>query len=164
MSNTSKRWLWLATITTTIVAVAIIALPTFTIMPFKAQSASGVEWSYHLRRWSPFVTALAALVFIALCMKLWRGARWYGRVAICVLFLPLAAVTWFARQNHFEWMFNPLPNAAYASVSETNSVADNEMVMTVALNGEVAAYPVRQMAYHHVINDVVGSQPITATY
>ena len=159
-----RRGLWLAMITTTIVAVAIIAIPTFTIMPFKAQSAAGVEWSYHLRRWSPLVTALAALVFIALCMMLWRGARWYGRAMMFVLCLPLAAVTWFARQNHFEWMFNPLPNAAYVSVSETKSVADNEMVMTVALNGEVAAYPVRQMAYHHIINDVVGGKPITATY
>jgi Protein of unknown function (DUF3179) len=164
MSNTLRRWLWLATITTTIVAVAIIAIPTFTIMPFKAQSAAGVEWSYHLRRWSPLVTGLAALVFIGLCAKLWRGAWWYGRAAMFVMFVPLAAVTWFARQNHFEWMFNPLPNAAYASVSETKSVADNEMVMTVALNGEVAAYPVRQMAYHHIVNDVVGGQPITATY
>jgi len=36
--------------------------------------------------------------------------------------------------------------------------------MTVELNGEAVAYPVRQMAYHHVINDVVGGKPITATY
>ncbi len=164
MSNTSRRWLWLATITTTIVAVAVIAIPTFTIMPFKAQTASGVEWSYRLRSWAPWVTAMAAIVFVALCLKLWRGARWYGRAMMFVLLVPLAAVTWFARQNHFEWMFNPLPNAAYTSISETKSVADHEMVMTVALNNEVAAYPVRQMAYHHIVNDVVGGQPITATY
>ncbi|NOT59767.1 MAG: DUF3179 domain-containing protein [Acidobacteria bacterium] len=165
MNNTAKRgWLWLAMITTTLIAVTVIAIPTFTIMPFKAQSATGVEWSYHLRRWSPLVTVLAALMFIALALKLWRGARWYGRAAMFVLFVPLAAVTWFARQNHFEWMFNPLPNAAYAAISETKFVADNEMVMTVALNDEVAAYPVRQMAYHHVVNDVVGGKPITATY
>ncbi len=164
MSNTARRWLWLATITTTIVAVVIIAIPTFTIMPFKAQSAAGVEWSYRLRSWAPWVTALAAIVFVALCLKLWRGARWYGRAMMFVLLVPLATVTWFARQNHFEWMFNPLPNAAYASISDTKSVADNEMVMTVALNNQVAAYPVRQMAYHHIVNDVVGGQPITATY
>jgi Protein of unknown function (DUF3179) len=165
MSNIQKRWTWwLAAIAVMIVGVAVIAIPTMVIMPFKAQTASGIEWSYHLRRYAPWVTALAAMVFVVLCLKLWRGARWYGRALMFVLFVPLAAVTWFARQNHFEWMFNPLPNAAYASVSETKSVADHEMVMTVALNNEVVAYPVRQMAYHHVVNDVVGGQPITATY
>lgn len=81
-----------------------------------------------------------------------------------LLLAPLALVTWFARQNHFEWMFNPLPNAAYAKVSEVNFVNDGDMVLAVEINGEAVAYPVRQMGYHHVINDVVGGKPITATY
>ena len=43
-------------------------------------------------------------------------------------------------------------------------VADNEMVMAVESNGEAVAYPIRQMAYHHVVQDVVGAVPIVATY
>ena len=81
-----------------------------------------------------------------------------------LLLAPLLAVTWFARQNHFEWMFNPLPNPGYARIDEAGFVADSDMVMTVEVNGEAVAYPVRQMGYHHVINDVVGGKPITATY
>jgi hypothetical protein len=38
------------------------------------------------------------------------------------------------------------------------------MVMAIEINGDAVAYPVRQMGYHHVINDVVGGKPITATY
>ncbi len=74
------------------------------------------------------------------------------------------AATWMARQNHFEWMFNPLPNPAYVKVSEANFVAGTDMVMAVEINGEAVAYPMRQMAYHHIVQDVVGGKPITATY
>src|SRR5262245_56532267 len=166
-SNTGKsgRWkLWLSLLLVVAAAVAIVAIPVFVIMPFKAQTASGVEWSYRLRRLSPGATVIATILFLALCVRLWRGARWWSRLAMPAMLAPLLAVTWFTRQNHFEWMFHPLPNAGYARVSEAGFVADSDMVMTVELNGEAVAYPVRQMAYHHVINDVVGGKPITATY
>lgn len=159
------RWkLWLLLLILVAATVAIVAIPVFVIMPFKAQTPSGVAWSYFLRRWSPLVTVIATVLFLALCVKLWRGARWWSRIAMPLLLAPLILVTWFARQNHFEWMFNPLPNAAYAKVSEANFVNDNDMVLAVEINGEAVAYPVRQMGYHHVINDVVGGKPITATY
>jgi hypothetical protein len=161
----SGRWkLWLLLMLIVASTMAMVAIPVFVIMPFKAQTAAGLEWSYWLRRWSPVATVIATILFLALCVKLWRGARWRYRLAMPALLAPLLAVTWLARQNHFEWMFKPLPNAEYARVSEAGFVADSDMVLAVELNGEAVAYPVRQMAYHHVINDVVGGKPITATY
>jgi hypothetical protein len=161
----SGRWkLWLLLLLVIAAAVAMVAIPVFVIVPFKAQTASGVEWSYRLRRWSPLSTVVATILFLALCVKLWRGARWWGRVAMPALLAPLLAVTWFARQNHFEWKFNPLPNADYARAAEAGFVADSDMVMAIEINGDAVAFPVRQMAYHHVVNDVVGGKPITATY
>jgi hypothetical protein len=161
----SGRWkLWLLLLLIVAAAVAMVAIPVFVIMPFKAQTAAGIEWSYRLRSWSPVATVVATVLFLALCAKLWRGAHRWGRLAMPALLAPLLAVTWFARQNHFEWMFNPLPNPDYTRVSDAGFVADNDMVMTVELNGDAVAYPVRQMAYHHVVNDVVGGKPITATY
>ena len=159
------RWkLWLLLLLIVIATVAMVAIPVFVIMPFRAQTAAGVEWSYWLRRLAPVSTVVATILFLALCVRLWRGARWWSRLAMPALLAPLLAVTWFARQNHFEWMFNPLPSADYARISEAGFVADSDMVLAVELNSEAVAYPVRQMAYHHVINDVVGGKPITATY
>jgi len=37
-------------------------------------------------------------------------------------------------------------------------------VLAVNVNGDSVAFPVRQMAYHHIVQDVVGGMPITATY
>ena len=161
----SGRWkLWLLLLLIIAAAVVMVAIPVFVIMPFKAQTAAGVEWSYRLRRWSPAATVVTTVVFLALCVKLWRGARWWSRLAMPALLAPLLAVTWFARQNYFEWGFNPLPNADYARAGEAGFVADGDMVMAVEINSDSVAYPVRQMAYHHVVNDVVGGKPITATY
>jgi len=166
-SNTGKsgRWkLWVALLLIVAAAVAMVAIPVFVIMPFKAQTAAGVEWSYRLRRWSPLATVAATILYLALCVALWRGARWPGRLAMAALLAPLLAVTWFARQNYFEWGFNPLPNTDYARAGEAGFVADSDMVMAIEINGDAVAFPVRQMAYHHVVNDVVGGKPITATY
>src|SRR5262249_58636172 len=118
------------------------------IIPFKAQTAAGVEWSYRLRRWSPFVTVLSTVLFLALCVGLWRGARWWSRLAMPALLAPLLAVTWFARQNHFEWMFNPLPNASYARVGEAGFFADGDMGMAGEVKCGAGAHPLRPMGQH----------------
>jgi hypothetical protein len=93
-----------------------------------------------------------------------RGSRWWSKVLLVLIMLPLLASTWFARQNHFEWMFSPLANSTYAKPSEATLVGDGDMVLAVDNNGEAVAYPVRLMAYHHVVQDVVGGTPIVATY
>jgi hypothetical protein len=148
----------------TLVALAIVLVPVWLIQPFKPQSARGLEISYGLRRWSPLVTLLALVFFLLLAMRLWRGSRLWRKAVLVILFVPLIAAVWFARQNHFEWMFNPLAHAAYAKTSEAAFVDDADIVMAVTSNGEAAAYPVRLMAYHHLVQDVVGGTPIVATY
>jgi hypothetical protein len=95
---------------------------------------------------------------------LWRGTRWFLKMLLVVLLLPLFAATWMARQNHFEWIFRPHASIAYSLVPEANFVGDNDMVLAVKNNGEAVAYPVRLMAYHHLVQDVVGGTPLVATY
>jgi hypothetical protein len=43
-------------------------------------------------------------------------------------------------------------------------LVDAEVVMGIDVNGTALAYPVRQLAYHHLVNDVVGGTPLVATY
>jgi hypothetical protein len=38
------------------------------------------------------------------------------------------------------------------------------MVMGIEVNGLALAYPIRQMAYHHVVNDMFGTTPVVVTY
>jgi uncharacterized membrane protein YhaH (DUF805 family) len=159
----SRRLLWFLLLIVAALALAVVFIPAWVIQPFRSQSPRGLEVSYALKRIAPFLTIAALLTCIALMVKLWRGARW-SRIVLILLLIPPALSAWFARQNHFEWMFNPLPNAGYVRADAATFVANNDLVMAVARNGEAAAYPIRQLAYHHVVQDTVGRVPIVVTY
>ena len=159
------RAAWLILILIVVVALAMVALPVWIIQPFRPQSQRGVQLSYALRRWSPLFTIGALVTGMFLLLWIWRASRgWWRKALLVVIFVPLLAATWFARQNHFEWMFNPLANATYAKASAAQFVDDGDIVMSVEKNGEAAAYPIRLMAYHHLVQDTVGGTPIVATY
>src|SRR5215210_4877205 len=164
-STVGRKMAWLVLSILMLAALLIVLTLAWLIQPFRPQSQAGLAVSYTLRRWSPVVTIIASIMALALVLWLWRGARrwWLKSLLGATLLLTLAA-TWFARQNHFEWMFNPLSNAAYARAGEVDFLADTDMVLAVELNGEAVAYPVRLMAYHHVVQDTVGGQQVVATY
>lgn len=160
-----RRAAWLTLFVVLLIALTMVLAPVWIIRPFKPQTQRGLEVSYAMRRWSPIITLLASAAALALAILLWRSTRrWWPKAALVVIILPLLAATWLARQNHFEWMFHPLANAAYAKTGEAGFVTDNDVVLAVESNGEAVAYPVRLMAYHHVVQDVVGGTPIVATY
>jgi hypothetical protein len=68
-----------------------------------------------------------------------------------------------ARLNYFEWMFHPIAGAQFLPPAQSKLDA-KEMILAVRIGREDRAYPIRQMAYHHVLNDTVAGQPIVATY
>ena len=163
-ANARRKLVWLILLLLVVAVVAVVLTPVFLIVPFKAQTPRAVEISYIMRRWSPWLTVLASLVILAIAFRLWIGGRWWGRIALVILLLPTLGATWLARQNHFEWMFNPLVSSDFAKASAVDFVKDDEMVLAVKINGDAVAYPVSLMAYHHIAQDVVGGTPITATY
>jgi len=162
--NNRRRLAWFILFVLVIAVIAIVLTPMYLIAPFKAQTPRIMEVSYLMRRWSPLLTIVALLSVLLLTIRLWLGGRWYGRAILLILLLPVFGGTWLARQNHFEWMFNPLPNPAYAKLAEATFVKDDERVMAVTLGEESVAYPITLMAYHHVLGDTVGGTPIVATY
>jgi Protein of unknown function (DUF3179) len=157
-----KRWLLLFLIVAA--AFALVVVPFYLVQPFKPQTERGLAVGYEVKRWAPWATlALAAAGFFVVA-RAWRGSRWWAKAAMVVLLLPVAGCVWASRQNVYEMMFNPLKGASYAAADKADYVGGADMVLAVAQGGERAAYPVRLLAYHHVVADTVGGVPIVATY
>ena len=165
MKTKSKLFAWLGLIVIVLAAFAMVAIPVFLIQPFAPQTGRDVSLSFTLKSWSPIMTIVATVLAGGIAFWVWRNSRrWWSKAFLIIpLFVTLFCV-WFAQQNHFEWMFNPLHQAKFASVPSADFVKDNEMVLAVNINGDAVAFPVLQMAYHHIAQDVVGGTPITATY
>jgi Protein of unknown function (DUF3179) len=60
-------------------------------------------------------------------------------------------------------MFHPDAHPLFAAVQQVKIDPDDK-VLAVNLSGSARAYPIRTIAYHHIINDVVGGVPIVTTY
>jgi hypothetical protein len=156
---------WLLLLIMVAIAGAIVIIPAWLIQPFAPQTERMLDVSFTLRRWSPAITMTLTVAALLIAVLIWsRSRRWFAKVALVFPLVFILIFTWFAKQNHFEWMFNPLVNARYVPVNSVDFVNDDDMVLAVTINGESAAYPIRQMAYHHIVQDVVGGMPITATY
>jgi Protein of unknown function (DUF3179) len=156
---------WIGLLLAVLAAFVFIFVPVWLIQPFAPQTTRSIEISYFLKSWSPIVTVILAILTVALAVFIWsRSRRWFAKAALIVPLLLIVVFTWFARQNHFEWMFNPLGNTQFARVNEVDFLPDEEMVLAVKLNGEAAAFPVTFMGYHHIAHAVIGGTPITATY
>ena len=149
----------------TILSLAWVAIPIVLIRPFGPQTARGIALSYDLRAWSaPLTLALLLTGCVAVGLLWKRLASWVGRSLVALAVVVLGGCAWLARQNHFEWMFHPLPRPEFVAAAAADEVAADDLVLGVASGTEARAYPVRALAYHHVVNDVVAGEPIVATY
>jgi hypothetical protein len=148
-----------------LVSLAWVAIPVVLIRPFGPQSPRGIALSYDLRAWSaPLTLALLASGCVVALVLRKRLASWLGLSLAGLAVVVLGGCAWLARQNHFEWMFHPLPRPEFVGAGTADEVAADDLVLGVASGGEARAYPVRALAYHHVVNDVVAGEPIVATY
>jgi len=190
MQRASNRrgLLWTLFAISSLTAIALFFIPAVVIQPFKHQSAAGLTLAMALRQRAPWGTLVAALVCLGLALILWRDrtsdegvrgsiiwanirlrgkwwakARIWRRIALGLVMVLVIFSTVMARLNYFEWMFHPVPGAQFESEAASKLDKD-EMILAVRLGRDARAYPIREMAYHHIVNDVVNGVPICATY
>jgi len=154
---------WIAFAASVISGFAFFFLPAFIIRPFRYQAPTALSWAVQIRQVAPFWTLAALLITVFFAFLAWSRARRWGK-GFLVLGLVLAtASAVMARLNYFEWMFHHLSVPGFEAANSSKLDA-KEMVMAVRIGNDARAYPIREMAYHHVVNDVVGGVPIAVTY
>ena len=163
MSESSKRAALGLAVLLSIACVASFSIPAFIIRPFRYQSPRALALAMNVRTLAPTLAAFAFIGLLLLALRLWRALPKLARVGLAIAVLLSGASAVMTRLNYFEWMFRPIPSAGFVAPEKAH-LKDSEMVMTVTIGPDSRAYPIRQIAYHHVLNDTVAGVPIVVTY
>lgn len=59
---------------------------------------------------------------------------------------------------------SPIDDPHFIRVADESDIPANEPVVSLSLNGEARAYPIRILIWHEIVNDVVGGVPVAVTY
>ena len=58
----------------------------------------------------------------------------------------------------------PIDHPRFVNPAEVRGLVAQEPVISVELNGEAKAYPIRILMWHEIVNDEIGGQPVSVTY
>jgi uncharacterized membrane protein YuzA (DUF378 family) len=163
MSNSRTRALLIALATFALVGFGAFMFPAFIIRPFRSQHPRTLLWALEIRQRAPLVSLLCAIVCFLLIAMLWGSLNKWRKVVLSVAAVAVGFSAVMSRLNYFEWMFHPVNGAKFDAESSSKLGAD-EMILAVRYGADARAYPIREMAYHHILNDVVGGVPIAVTY
>jgi hypothetical protein len=152
-----------------LVSLAALTYPVYVIRPFRTQGPHELAAALAILQIRPPIELACALCALGGLLWYWRThpRREERSVAAAGAFL-VCAFAILSRMNIYELMFHPDAHPLFASVQQVKLDPDDK-VLAVKLGGSARAYPIRSIAYHHIINDVVGRDvmsqvPIVATY
>jgi len=146
------------------VSLFCVIYPGYVIRPFRAQGARELLIALFVTRFRSGMTVLTALAALIAAVAYWRArSSWWRRVLSVLGAVFVCVLAALARVNIYELMFHPNEHPAFAAADQVKLDKD-EKVIAVKIGAEARAYPIRDISYHHVINDVLGKVAIVATY
>ena len=77
-------------------------------------------------------------------------------------YAPIPGVT--DQYGDFRGQFEALTDPKIIPAAQLTELADDEEVLGLTLAGKSRAYPSRFIAWHHIVNDTLGSRPMVITY
>jgi hypothetical protein len=145
-------------------ALALALFPMYVIRPFREQKPAALQHALWVTLHDKPIL-LGLFLLTAICaLFAWRRAGWVARLVLAPamgISLIAAAAAWV---NPYEQiMFHAFGEPRYVTIQQAGIDA-KDMVIAVTLGGEARAYPIREMGYHHVVNDRLHQLPIAVTY
>lgn len=162
-SISRSRVLWTLLTSVAVIGLGVFLFPAFIITPFRHQNPRGLWWAMAVRQRAPMISFICAVACLILAAILWHHADKWRKGVLSVVMVLVTASAVMSRLNYFEWMFHPVDAAPFEAESASKLEA-GEMILAVRYGSDARAYPIREMAYHHILNDVVGGVPIAVTY
>jgi hypothetical protein len=143
----------------------MVAYPIYVIRPYRAQGARELMAALAVSRFGPVLTVILALAAAAAAIAYWRTqAPVRRRMLIAASAMLVCVLAVLARVNVYEdLMFHPVEHPEFAAATKAKLDPDDKLIV-VKIGGSARAYPIREMGYHHIVNDVVGGTALAATY
>ncbi len=163
-ARTNARMLLLVTALLALASLACFALPIYVIRPFRHQGAGELSVALFVMRIGPWLSAVCAIGCAVLLAFAWTRLRgWMWRAGAVAALLVAIAAAYLTRINVYEILFHHLDRPQFEAANRAH-IDSGDMVIAIAVNGQGRAYPIREIAYHHVVNDRLGGVPVVATY
>lgn len=155
--------LWYLFVPAALVGIGLFFVPGYIIRPFHHQTPGALALAMHWRQLAPRGTLAASLLCLVFAAMLWDTTNRAGKIVLASVMVLVAFSAVMSRLNYFEWMFHPVKDARFEAES-ASKLDKGEMILAMRYGTDARAYPIREMAYHHVLNDVVGGVPVAVTY
>lgn len=152
------------------IALLGLAYPLYVIQPFRRQGPRELALALQVIQMRPLVEILCAAAALLALLLYWpRQTRRRRRTFAAAGTLLTCAFAALSRVNVYELMFHPDSHPVFISVRQARQapqekIDPDDRVLAVKIGASARAYPIRSIAYHHIINDTVGGEPIVATY
>lgn len=155
-----RKMFWVAIATVMCFEVARV----WFIMPLPySQRLRSIDIAYALHEWRWAVRAFAGCAIAVGLAAVWKQG--VGRRVVATLVLAATGGLMYATNVAMaaEHMFR-MPERVVMAGAAQNTVEPDRLVVGVSVNGDVRAYPVQFIGYHHQVRDSVGGQPILVTF
>jgi hypothetical protein len=162
-SRASRVPIFLALFISLAAALFLLIFPNYIIRPDRPQDPGALQAALLVLRYQHLAELICAAIALAALVSYLR-IKPLGRprkltiAAAATVFVCAAA----SRVDIYELLFHPIGSPSFQPAGETKLDAD-EHLLAVSVEGS-RAYPIRTVAYHHIVNDVVGGVPIAVTY
>lgn len=136
-------------------------LNVYFIMPMPgSQRMNSLDLAYMLYSYRWVFRAVFGLMIFAVAGSAFKASKW---IAIGAAVIAFAMVYIFNFNMAADQMFKQPVNLVFKPQSE-NILNDSSIVVGVENNGEVKAYPIQFIGYHHQVQDNVGGKSVIVTY
>lgn len=145
-----------------LLALFCLAWPMYVIRPFRAQGPAELDSALLILRIRPYLLTICLLASLFAAKSIWPQTR-PRQFALAAIPLTIAIALGLSRINIFELMFHRIDAPTFQPAAQT-TLEPTDKLLAIAINGAARAYPVRALAYHHIVNDTLGGVPLVGTY